>query len=102
MKSVTACAVVLFVLFLPACSSQRDMSEIVVGEKNTISWDDAKSIIRDSDAKDILVVSQNHAREVGITMKDGTQYETVEPSIDDLFDVLKRCGKEGKVSCLTE
>jgi hypothetical protein len=95
--SVTVLVFMSFVLM--SCRSSLDLASIKVGPNNTVSWDDAQTIIRSGDVK---AVGQNHALNVSISMENGTQYRTIEPEIDAINDVLKRCGKWGKVSYVTE
>lgn len=51
-----------------------------------ISWPQARSIIENCQAE---MVTQTHALDVYITLSDGQRVRTVEPAIDDVFDVLQ-------------
>ena len=84
---------------LTSCRSSTALDSITVGPNNTVSWDDAQTIIREGDVE---AVYQNHARTVNISMKNGTRYQTLEPEIDAVDEVLKRCGKCSKVPFATE
>ena len=76
-----------------------NMSRMKVGPRNTVSWEDAKEIIREGDVK---AVSQSHRRDVLIEMKDGTIYRTTEPGLDDVLRLLKETGKDNEIRYATE
>lgn len=100
MKTITVSAALLALLFaLWGCGSGSDMTQIKVGPDNTVSWDDARTIIKDGDVDSVF---QSHARLVKITMADGTRYQTTEPEIDAVIAWVKECGKEGSVGIMTE
>jgi hypothetical protein len=54
-----------------------------------ISWDEARELIL---AGDVAQVTQLHSLQVTLGMKDGRQLVTIEPQIDDVFDVVQECG----------
>ena len=78
---------------------QLDLTKIHVGPDNTISWEDAKTIILKGDVTD---VSQTHALDVWIRLKDGTSYRTREPKIDMVSAWLEKCGKKKQGVFVTE
>ncbi len=99
MRVVATICVPLVLLFLASCGSRLDISTIEVGPNNTVSWEDARTIIRDGDVK---YVAQNHAQDVTIGLVDGSLFHAKEPKIDAVTDWLKACGKWGKVEYATE
>jgi hypothetical protein len=56
----------------------------------TIPWDEARLMIL---AGEVAQVTQLHSLEVTLEMKDGRRLLTVEPEIDDVFDVVDECGE---------
>jgi hypothetical protein len=76
-----------------------DMSRIKVGPRNTVSWEDARKIIREGNVK---AVSQSHSRHVLIEMQDGTVYRTTEPGLDDVLRLLKETGRDEEIQYATE
>lgn len=80
-------------------SVKLDMSRIKKGPNNTVSWEDAKLIIAKGDVQSVM---QHHNREVSIMMSDGARFLTVSPEIDDVWGVIKACGKQGKILSGTE
>ena len=100
MTSITRSAALLsLVLALCGSCSELDMSTIKVGPDNTVSWEDAKTIIKDGNVKTVF---QSHALQVKITMASGTRYQTTEPEIDDVIEWLEKCGKRDSVGIITE
>lgn len=88
----------VFMLVLCQCNS-LDMSEIDVGQNNTVSWADAKTIIQKGK---VDYVYQSHAGAVGIIMLDDTRYETKQPNIDDVIAWVKTFGKESSIGIMAE
>jgi hypothetical protein len=39
------------------------------------------------------MVAQLHSLDVTLTMKDGSQIDTVEPTIDAIFQEVEKCGQ---------
>jgi len=75
------------------------MTTIDVGPGNTVSWEDAKTIIRDGDVKSVF---QSHSLQVSVQMEDGTTYSTTEPGIDDVIRWVEDCGKRDSIGVMTE
>ncbi len=99
MKTLTGIAA-LFCLLLASCGdSKPDEPEINVGPGNTVSWDDAKTIIKERDVESVF---QRHSLDVEISMADGTTYSTTEPQIDDVIRWVEECGKKDSVGIMTE
>ena len=42
---------------------------------------------------EVEMVAQFHSLEVILTLKDGTEIHTVEPSIDAIFQEVEKCGE---------
>jgi hypothetical protein len=55
----------------------------------SIPWDEARELIL---AGEVQQVTQLHSLKVTLIMKDGRQLVTMEPEIDDVFDVVNACG----------
>jgi hypothetical protein len=94
-----AASTALLALLLCACPSRLDMTQIKVGPDNTVSWEDAKTIIKDGDAESVF---QSHAGDVSITLEDGTRYKTTQPQVDAVIDWVKTCGKTDSIAIMTE
>ena len=57
----------------------------------TLSWPEAEQMILSGDVQQ---VAQTHALAVYLTLKDGREFVTKEPSIDEVFRVVERCGEK--------
>lgn len=44
-------------------------------------------------AGNVAQVMQAHSLEVHLVLKDGRELTTIEPGIDDVFDVVDQCGE---------
>lgn len=100
MKKYLSFLILIMIGFLASCESKSlDMSKIKVASDGTVSWDDAKIILRDGN---VVSVSQTHSLKVGISLKDGSSFQTTEPQIDAVFTWLKECGKYDDVIKITE
>ena len=75
----------LIVLILSACSSTP---EIPCG--SDVTWDQAIEILNQGDVEQVI---QLHSLDVGLLLKDGCTYNTVEPIIDDIFKEVEKCGE---------
>ena len=71
----------------------------VPNKERNMDWQDAVTMIQEGNVKS---VTQYHSRQVRINMGSGQTYRTNEPNIDDVFDVLKQCGKYESVGIITE
>lgn len=58
-------------------------------KNNFISWEDAIEILNQGKVSEVM---QAHSLSVTLILKDGTSLRTVEPSIDDIFDEVQKCG----------
>ncbi len=59
--------------------------------KNYVPWEKAIDILL-HDAKDIEAIAQGHNLQVNIIYKNQEYFGTIEPNIDTIFMVLKKCG----------
>ncbi len=100
MKKTTQllCLLLPCLLFLSSCGG-LDMSRINVGPENTISWDDAVTVITEGD---VDYVYQTHDLNVRINMEDGTKYLTTEPDIDEAWRVIKATGRDEEIRFMTQ
>ena len=57
----------------------------------TLSWPEAEKMILSGDVQQ---VAQTHALVVYLTLKDGREFVTKEPSIDEVFRLVERCGEK--------
>ncbi len=55
----------------------------------TVSWQEAIEILKSGKVDSVF---QTHSRVVTLIMKDGSELQTREPSIDLVFDVIDECG----------
>jgi hypothetical protein len=57
---------------------------------NMIDWEAAKQMILGGDVARVI---QAHSLEVYLVLKDGREFTTIEPEIDDVFEVVDQCGE---------
>ena len=55
-----------------------------------VEWETAVEILS---AGDVEMVVQLHSLDITLTMKDGSEIHTVEPTIDAIFDEIEKCGE---------
>ena len=65
---------------LSACRQRPQPQEVV------ISWPEAVTLIRSGDLHSGW---QNHDSSVGLVMKDGRTFKTVEPELDEVYRILR-------------
>ncbi len=58
-------------------------------EATTITWEEARTFILNGE---VASAFQAHSLEVRLTLKDGRQVTTTEPTIDAVFAVIEECG----------
>lgn len=63
--------------------------ECAPGE-TTIPWEQAADLIRNGLVESVV---QTHALEVTLELEDGRSLTTIEPQIDDVFQVINECGE---------
>jgi len=54
-----------------------------------LSWEEA---INTLNSGNVVSVGQSHSLEVAFTLKDGNIVNTIEPTIDAIFDEVDKCG----------
>ncbi len=89
----------LLALMICGCNSCPDLSALKVDGQGYIPWDDAKKIILGCEVNQVM---QNHALVVSITLKDGREFRTIEPEIDDVWLLIKKHGLQKKIGYVTE
>ena len=82
--------VVLFLvtLFLTACSAGAP-AETPTPLPDQVDWPTAVSLLHSGQVE---MVVQLHNLTVTLTMKDGQEVKTMEPTIDAIFDEIQSCG----------
>lgn len=78
--------IITLVLLLAACGSGGENELPPPGD---IAWEQVPAILQ---SEEVDSVFQNHARDVGVFMNDGTEYQTVAPQNDDIFKEVGTCG----------
>ncbi len=77
----------------PAADAAETPSEAYPGPgedlPSSITWEGARELILSGQ---VTQVSQLHDLTVTLTLADGRLFETIEPDIDDVFDVIDECG----------
>lgn len=71
------------------CEEWAYLREECAPGEETIAWEMAADLIRNGL---VTAVSQTHALDVTLELKDGRYLNTVEPQIDDVFKVIEECG----------
>lgn len=93
MKKISV-ALTLLILLLAACSTapQADPTPW----PDTVNWETAIEILNSGH---VVGVAQLHNLTVYLEMDDGSQITTVEPTIDEIFNEITKCGQpcEGMV-----
>lgn len=54
-----------------------------------VSWEEAQNLIQEGQ---VAQVTQLHNLTVFLTLEDGRMVQTIEPNIDDVFEVIEQCG----------
>lgn len=80
-------ALVLSALLLAGCGlGQADPTHY----PSEVNWKTAVEILNTGEVE---MVAQLHSLDVTLTMKDGSQIDTVEPTIDAIFQEVEKCGQ---------
>lgn len=85
MLSVLVC--LMCALLLSGCMVGQAESTPYPGEVN---WETAIEILNNGE---VDMVAQLHSLEVILTLKNGVEIRTVEPSIDSIFQEVEICGQ---------
>lgn len=56
----------------------------------TIAWTEVPDILATGNVE---MVMQTHSQDVSLLMESGLRYETVEPEIDAIFELVRECGE---------
>ena len=89
-KNLIRLAVVLLVVFfLSGCNGAATLIP-PTPYPDEVDWESAVEILNSGD---VTMVVQSHSLDVALTMKDGSQIHTTEPTIDDIFTEIEKCGE---------
>jgi hypothetical protein len=83
----------------PSVAVPSPTVEPTVPASTVITWDEAVALI---EACRVRVAGQTHARNVYLTLDDGSERETVQPVLDDLFSVVGASGCQDQMQVWTE
>jgi hypothetical protein len=83
MKKILIAA--LLCLLLAACASSASLP----ADGATIPWEQAVQLLHDGQVSQIF---QAHSLQVTLTLSNGATITTIEPSIDEIFFEVERCG----------
>jgi hypothetical protein len=87
----------LFLLILAGCNASETASP-PTPYPDEVDWETAVEILNTGEVE---MVVQLHSLDVMLTMKDGSEIHTVEPTIDAIFDEIERCGEPCSQIALT-
>lgn len=79
---------IIFFVIMPKVREGR-VDNTPVETSQDIIWSRAIEILNSGQVKQVF---QAHSLEVRLKLKDGTTFKTQEPSIDDIFDEVQKCG----------
>jgi hypothetical protein len=88
-------AVSLLLVLVAACSASPTTEvngipdPLPCGEE--VEWDLAVKILNQGNVEQ---VAQLHSLEVTLILEGGCEIQTIEPSIDDIFDEVQKCGEK--------
>jgi len=85
--SSAALYLLIFALLLSACGGTQVEPTPYPSE---VDWETAVEILNTGEVE---MVAQLHSLEVILTMKNGTEIHTVEPTIDAIFHEVEKCGQ---------
>ncbi len=74
-------------LLISACATEKPDPTPYPGE---VDWETAIEILNSGEVE---MVAQFHSLEVILTLKDGTEIRTIEPTIDAIFEEVQKCGQ---------
>ena len=102
MKSNLAilCTIILFLTACTAPKSNKTGDELNLTSPQETGWELAKEMIL---AGKVETLTQFHDLKVILELKDGSQFTTTEPALDDIVKVVEQCGaKCSDTSIITE
>jgi hypothetical protein len=85
-KQMFALVLVLFLVSCSAAATEVPPTPYPEG----VNWETAVEILNSGDVE---MVVQLHSLDVIFTMKDGSEIQTVEPTIDAIFAEIEKCGQ---------
>jgi len=93
MKSIVV-ILCIFLSFVSACTSKtsepnKTAEQIHLTVPQETEWEQAKELLL---AGKVETLTQAHDRTVILTLKDGSQFTTKEPALDDIFRLVEQCG----------
>ena len=86
-RRIPVLALLLITMFLVGCSGLSDPATPYPSE---VDWETAIEILNSGEVE---MVVQLHSLEVTLTLKDGSEVRTIEPSIDLIFQEVDKCGR---------
>jgi hypothetical protein len=87
----------LFVLLVSGCGGTQIEPTPYPGQ---VDWETAVEILHRGEVE---MAAQFHSLEVILTLKEGTEIRTVEPTIDAVFREVEKCGRPcNKIILATE
>lgn len=88
-RLLTLCglACLVFALLLSGCMGIQVDPTPYPGE---VAWETAIEILNSGDVE---MVAQLHSLEVILSLQDGTEVRTIEPTIDSIFLEVEKCGQ---------
>ena len=79
--------VIMIALVMSGCLGMGSKSTPYPGE---VDWETAVEILNSGEVE---MAAQLHSLEVILTLKDGSEIRTIEPSIDLIFQEVEKCGQ---------
>src|SRR5260370_7407797 len=77
------------------CRKAFDKSALKPDAEGFIPWADAKRLILSGE---VVAVSQTHARVVGMTLKDGTTYQSKEKRLNEVWTLITHTHLQNLIS----
>ena len=78
-----------YVTYLNANNGLEKNTDASTAWPGEVDWATAIEILNTGQVTEVM---QSHTLEVTLTLEDGSQIKTVEPSIDDIFREIELCG----------
>lgn len=81
-------SILAFLIFVGCSAAGTDVPPTPYPDE--VDWETAVEILNNGEVEMII---QSHNLDVTLTMKDGSDIQTVEPSIDAIFAEIEKCGE---------
>lgn len=85
----------LLLIVVAACSADPTKQPNAIPDPlpcgEEVEWDRAVEILNQGNVEQVV---QLHSLEVRLILQDGCEIKTIEPSIDDIFDEVQKCGEK--------